>query len=182
MVLLQQQPVEIKRLKDMNNMLEWCQLPRSPCLPPPNKTQLHIGTENLPSSRVFGSWTMGHLSIRKTKGTWYRASETALEMPSDATQNHNMEYLDWNADGSLPKIHFSFEKESLFQTTSLAVTVIISPPEKHPEYASVWQAPRCSTPGAEARQHRGRGSKAPPLQRGSKQHWNYTSWCLISGT
>lgn len=182
MVLLQQQPVEIKRLKDMNNMLEWCQLPRSPCLPPPNKTQLHIGTENLPSSRVFGSWTMGHLSIRKTEGTWHTASEIALEIPPDATQDHNVEYLDWKTDGSLPKRHFSFEKEGLFQTTSLAVTVIISPPEKHPEYVSVWQALRCSTPGAEARQHRGRGSKATPLQRGSKQHWNYASWYLISGT
>lgn len=68
-----------------------------------------------------------------------------------------MEYLDGNTDGSLPKIHFSFEKESLFQTTLFAVTVIISPPEKHPEYISVWQAPRRSTPEA--------GGQAAPWER-----------------
>lgn len=46
MVLLQQQPGEIKRLQDMNTMLEWCQLPQSLCLLPETKTQVYIGTEN----------------------------------------------------------------------------------------------------------------------------------------
>lgn len=35
-----------------------------------------------------------------------------------------MEYLEWKADGSLPKLHFLFEKETFFHTTLFAMTVI----------------------------------------------------------
>lgn len=107
---------------------------------PGTRAQLYIGTENMESDRMFGALTRKHLSTMKTETQPHNTEfpKITLKTVPDATHNHNMERLQWEADGSLPKIALGFFiRKGNFLSNNIICSDSDFPPGKHPEYISM---------------------------------------------